>query len=63
MKRNIRISRTKENHCYENVIAERVNRILKDEFYLDQCLFDTSYTCKVKKMQLTFITIKDYIYL
>ena len=27
---------TKENHCYENAIAERVNGILKDEFYLDQ---------------------------
>ncbi len=28
---------TEENHCYENAIAERVNGILKDEFYLDQC--------------------------
>jgi len=27
---------TEENHCYENAIAERVNGILKDEFYLDQ---------------------------
>jgi len=33
---NIRISMTEENHCYENAIAERVNGILKDEFYLDQ---------------------------
>lgn len=30
------ISMTEENHCYENAIAERVNGILKDEFYLDQ---------------------------
>ncbi len=27
---------TQENHCYENALAERVNGILKDEFYLDQ---------------------------
>jgi transposase InsO family protein len=28
------ISMTEENHCYENSLAERVNGILKDEFYL-----------------------------
>ena len=33
---DIKISMTEENHCYENAIAERVNGILKDEFYLDQ---------------------------
>jgi len=33
---NINISMTEVNHCYENAIAERVNGILKDEFYLDQ---------------------------
>ena len=32
----IRISMTEENHCYENAIAERVNGILKDEFFLDE---------------------------
>ena len=35
-KRGIKISMTEESHCYENAIAERVNGILKDEFYLDQ---------------------------
>jgi transposase InsO family protein len=40
-KRGIRISMTEENHCYENAIAERVNGILKDEFYLDQCFVNT----------------------
>jgi transposase InsO family protein len=35
-KHNIQISMTEENHCYENAMAERVNGILKDEFYLDQ---------------------------
>lgn len=40
-KRKIDISMTEENHCYENAVAERVNGILKDEFYLDQCFFST----------------------
>ncbi len=40
-KREIKISMTEENHCYENAIAERVNGILKDEFYLDQCFFNS----------------------
>jgi len=35
-RKNIDISMTEENHCYENAMAERVNGILKDEFYLDQ---------------------------
>ena len=39
-KREIKISMTEENHCYENAIAERVNGILKDEFFLDQCFFN-----------------------
>jgi transposase InsO family protein len=39
--RGILISMTEESHCYENAIAERVNGILKDEFYLDQCFFST----------------------
>ncbi len=42
-KRNVCISMTEENHCYENAIAERVNGILKDEFYLDQCFFNTRF--------------------
>ncbi|ARN76764.1 integrase [Nonlabens spongiae] len=36
IRKNIRISMTEDNHCYENALAERVNGILKDEFYLDQ---------------------------
>jgi len=35
-RKKIDISMTEENHCYENALAERVNGILKDEFYLDQ---------------------------
>jgi putative transposase len=40
-KNKVRISMTEKNHCYENAVAERVNGILKDEFYLDQCFFST----------------------
>jgi transposase InsO family protein len=48
-KRNIKISMTEENHCYENAIAERVNGILKDEFYLDQCFVNTINACVATK--------------
>ena len=43
------ISMTEENHCYENAVAERVNGILKDEFYLDQCFFNTSHAKNATK--------------
>jgi transposase InsO family protein len=44
-RRKIRISMTEENHCYENAIAERVNGILKDEFFLDE-YFQTTLAAK-----------------
>ncbi len=44
-KRNFKISMTEEKHCYENAIAERVNGILKDEFYLDQTFFSKKAAC------------------
>jgi len=31
---NFEISMTEENHCYENALAERVNGILKQEYWL-----------------------------
>lgn len=34
-KNKLKISMTEENHCYENAVAERVNGILKGEFYMD----------------------------
>ena len=37
---------TKENHCYENAIPERVNGILKDEFYLEQTFDNVSHAKK-----------------
>ncbi len=38
------ISMTEENHGYENAIAERLNGILKDEFYQDQNILILHYT-------------------
>ena len=50
-RKGIKISMTEEKHCYENAIAERVNGILKDEFYLDQCFFSTGMQNVQQKMQ------------
>jgi len=49
LKRGIKISMTEENHCYENAVAERVNGILKDEFYLDLTFFSTKIAQKAVK--------------
>jgi len=57
-KRKIRISMTEENHCYENAIAERVNGILKDEFYLDQCFFNTDHACKATESAISIYNNK-----
>lgn len=57
-KRGIRISMTEENHCYENAIAERVNGILKDEFYLDQCFFSTQHACIATKSAIDIYNYK-----
>jgi transposase InsO family protein len=57
-KRGIKISMTEENHCYENAIAERVNGILKDEFYLDQCFFSTDHAKKATKTAIKIYNTK-----
>lgn len=49
IKNNIKISMTEENHCYENALAERVNGILKDEFYLDQTFTDVDHAKRATK--------------
>ncbi len=49
LKRNIKISMTEDNHCYENAVAERVNGILKDEFYLDLIFFSTKLAQRAVK--------------
>lgn len=48
-KNNIRISMTEDNHCYENALAERVNGILKDEFYLDQTFTNMAHAKRAAK--------------
>ena len=48
-RKKIDISMTEDNHCYENAIAERVNGILKDEFYLDQTFFGVVHAKKAAK--------------
>ena len=40
---------TEENHCYENALAERVNGILKDEFYLDQTFMNVHHAKRAAK--------------
>jgi len=49
LKRKIKISMTEDNHCYENAVAERVNGILKDEFFLDLTFFSTKLAQKAAK--------------
>jgi putative transposase len=40
---------TEENHCYENAMAERVNGILKDAFYLDQTFMNEAHAKRAAK--------------
>ncbi|MBP0905862.1 integrase core domain-containing protein, partial [Mariniflexile gromovii] len=48
-RKKIDISMTEENHCYENALAERVNGILKDEFYLDQTFTNIAHAKRATK--------------
>ena len=48
-RKKMEISMTEENHCYENAMAERVNGILKDEFYLDQTFTSVNHAKKATK--------------
>jgi putative transposase len=48
-RKKIDISMTEENHCYENAMVERVNGILKDEFYLDQTFDNKSHAKRAAK--------------
>lgn len=47
--RNIQISMAGKGNCYENAMAERINGILKDEFYLDQNFKKKSLAVKSTK--------------
>ncbi len=57
-KHKIAISMTEENHCYENALAERVNGILKDEFYLDQCFFSKDLAALATKNAIDIYNTK-----
>ncbi|WP_317171467.1 IS3 family transposase [Tamlana sp. I1] len=48
-RKKIGISMTEENHCYENAMAERVNGILKNEFYLDQTFDSMAHAKRATK--------------
>lgn len=43
---------TEENHCYENAMAERVNGILKDEFFLDEEMPDSKTAKRADKQAI-----------
>jgi putative transposase len=47
--RNLRVSMTEENHCYENAQAERLNGILKQEYGLGGTLRDLAEVVRVTK--------------
>lgn len=57
-RKKIDISMTEDNHCYENAIAERVNGILKDEFYLDQTFTSVVHAKKATKNAIKLYNTK-----
>lgn len=50
--RGCRVSMTEEDHCAENAQAERVNGILKGEYYLDVVFKNTGQAKKAVKMAI-----------
>ena len=49
---NIKISMASKGNCYENALAERMNGILKQEFYLDQTFKDKNQVVKACKQAI-----------
>jgi putative transposase len=49
---------TEENHCYENAMDERINGILKDEFYLDQTFSSLDLARKVSQNAIKIYNTK-----
>ena len=47
-----------ERDYYEKAVAERVNGILKDEFYLDQCFFSTVHASRASKNAINIYNSK-----
>jgi transposase InsO family protein len=47
--KKLEISMTEENYYYENAMAQRLNGILKDDFYLDQTFTSVVHAKKATK--------------
>lgn len=45
----LKISMASKGNCYENALAERVNGILKQEYYLDQTFVNMNHAVKTSK--------------
>jgi putative transposase len=60
VKNGFQISMTEENHCYENAVAERVNGILKDEFFLDQIFFNIQHAKQAVKNAIDIYNNKRF---
>ena len=54
LERDLSISMTEENHCYENAKAERVNGILKDEYFLDMKFMSKSIARRACKQAIYY---------
>ena len=50
--KSIQISMAGKGNCYENAMAERINGILKDEFFLDQNFKKKSFAIKSTKQAI-----------
>ena len=57
-KKKIDISMTEENLCYENAMAEHVNGILKDEFYLDQTFNNVAHAKRAAKNAINLLMLR-----
>ncbi|MFD1014420.1 integrase core domain-containing protein [Winogradskyella rapida] len=55
------VSRTEQNHCYENAKVKRVNGILKDEFYLDQTFDSVAQTNRAENVIKLYNEIRLYL--
>ena len=63
-KHQIKISMTEENHCYENAVAERVQRHSKRRVLPRSVFLQLLKRQRLQqKVLLSYITIKDFIYL
>lgn len=60
LKNDIKISMAAKGNCYENALAERVNGILKNEFYLDFYFNDLRQVRKVCHQAINLYNVKRF---